>query len=453
MKFLLNDDSLSYSLTHLFTYIRLLKLGKLQSCAQRWGWASITDWLSTSSSITSATTSYSHVSCAHDVKTSTFCRFQNVTLDFSKVKYMKKSRTFEDGFFNIFAEEFKGPVDMDIPGLKLHTMSREQAVEANQQCHVFESRPVFLLSNDDIYNLGHYSDDLISMWHMLVLAGRDSRRSVLLNMDGFREGGAAGLQPHRLMEASDPDKHGPYAGYYESWFGEIWRAHDFQDRQQRVCFSELYLKPHPGVPWFWNDWGRVNECSEQAPSPLYQSFNLFMRQRWLDAYGPLSLANPGMYCFLCLFLSIFLFLYIFIHLFILIHRLRGGRGTCGGRVASHQYSQDQFALFRATHRQHTGADAGVARAAPSARHGSGLCAAAVRATGGVVAFSRRVRVDARCRNYSYHAHGVGSRSLLRPGGAAARPHAGLSGRTRLRQPGAHVRPALFPLRGCRRCHD
>ena len=42
----------------------------------------------------------------------------------------------------------------------------------------------------------------------------------------------------------------------------------------------------PGVPWFWNDWGRENECSRLSPSPLYQSFNVFLRQRLVDVYGP-----------------------------------------------------------------------------------------------------------------------------------------------------------------------
>lgn len=278
----------------LYSLSRLLKLGKRQSCAQRWGWASVTDWLSTASPMTaSSDKSYSCVSCAHDVKTSTFCRFQNVILDFSKVRYVGRSRAFDSEFFNVYAEEFTTPsIDMAIPGLQQHIMTRNQAIESNH-CDVFESRPVFLLSNDDIYNLGHYSDDLISMWHMLALSGQDSRKSVLLNMDGFRQGGAAGLESHRLMEQSDPDRHGPYSAYYESWFADVWRARDYQDRKQRVCFSEIYLKPHPGVPWFWNDWGRMNECSQLAPSPLYQSFNLFLRQRWLDEYGSLSLSNPG----------------------------------------------------------------------------------------------------------------------------------------------------------------
>jgi hypothetical protein len=70
--------------------------------------------------------------------------------------------------------------------------------------------------------------------------------------------------------------------------------------------------PVPGVPWldansnffpvalfnfcisirFWNDWGRVNECSLQGPSPLFQSFNQHLRSRWKEQFGPESLQNP-----------------------------------------------------------------------------------------------------------------------------------------------------------------
>ena len=59
-----------------------------------------------------------------------------------------------------------------------------------------------------------------------------------------------------------------------------------------VIFSEIYWPIFPGVAWFWNDWSRVNECSMQAASPLYQSFNLFLRAQWLTKYGPKSLTPP-----------------------------------------------------------------------------------------------------------------------------------------------------------------
>jgi hypothetical protein len=46
------------------------------------------------------------------------------------------------------------------------------------------------------------------------------------------------------------------------------------------------------MPWFWNDWGQVTDCSLVAASPLYQSFNLFARQKWVDKYGSASLVFP-----------------------------------------------------------------------------------------------------------------------------------------------------------------
>ena len=49
---------------------------------------------------------------------------------------------------------------------------------------------------------------------------------------------------------------------------------------------------HDQVPWFWNDWGIINKCSTVAASPLYQSFNLFIRDSWRRKYGPQSLPMP-----------------------------------------------------------------------------------------------------------------------------------------------------------------
>ena len=47
-----------------------------------------------------------------------------------------------------------------------------------------------------------------------------------------------------------PDSHGPYVGYYRSWFADVKRAVDFSG--QRVCFTGgLFVPPDPGVAWFW----------------------------------------------------------------------------------------------------------------------------------------------------------------------------------------------------------
>jgi len=123
------------------------------------------------------------------------------------------------------------------------------------------------------------------MWNMGVLTDKLLSESLLLNFDGLRPGGPAGGLPHRLMDAQSPDAHGPYIAYYQSWFGakNMVKAADFGS--SRVCFKEIYFPPVPGVAWFWNDWGIVNKCSTVAASPLYQSFNIYLRKKWMETFG------------------------------------------------------------------------------------------------------------------------------------------------------------------------
>lgn len=217
----------------------------------------------------------------------------NVMLDFSKAVPRNNVRGFSDGFINTYGSKKKNYGSYPhFPGAKHTVLEGEQAAsfKLEDHCEIVESRPTFLLSNDDIFNLGHYYNDLMGMWNMVVLANKDFADSVLLNMDGFREYGPAGGPNHRLMLASDPDNHGPYIGYYNSWFGEVKKAKDYGNK--KVCFKEIYFPPTPGVPWFWNDWGQLNDCSAQAASPLYQSYNVFMRQKWRAKYGNSSLVAP-----------------------------------------------------------------------------------------------------------------------------------------------------------------
>lgn len=122
------------------------------------------------------------------------------------------------------------------------------------------------------------------------MANRDTKESLLINIDGVRRGGPAGGESHRLMDERNPDLHGPYIDYYNSWFSEVKKGIEF--KKNKVCFKEIYFQPAPGVAWFWNDWGLVNKCSEDASSPLYQSFNLFLRERWIQMYGKESLLLP-----------------------------------------------------------------------------------------------------------------------------------------------------------------
>lgn len=69
------------------------------------------------------------------------------------------------------------------------------------------------------------------------------------------------------------------------------RGKDYTNK--RVCFKELYLPPTPGIPWFWNDWGIINKCSQSAASPLYQSFNVFLRSKWIETFGKDSLQSQS----------------------------------------------------------------------------------------------------------------------------------------------------------------
>lgn len=52
------------------------------------------------------------------------------------------------------------------------------------RCDVTENRPTFVLSNDDIYNLGHYINDVMMVWNMVTLANKSPKDSILINIDG-----------------------------------------------------------------------------------------------------------------------------------------------------------------------------------------------------------------------------------------------------------------------------
>jgi Glycosyltransferase 61 len=110
-------------------------------------------------------------------------------------------------------------------------------------------------------------------------------------MDGFRAGGPAGGPAHRIVRSSSPDDFGTFGDfYYKSWFQEIKKTIDFGAK--KVCFSELYVPPMPGVPFIWGDWSVPSECASKSSSPLYQSFNMFLRSRLVDQFGKGSLVQP-----------------------------------------------------------------------------------------------------------------------------------------------------------------
>lgn len=216
---------------------------------------------------------------------------QDVSVDFSKAKAHGGSRSFATGFLTLYGNRKQFGAFPTYPGVSINDQQQAPTV-AHGECEVYESRPAFVLSNDDIYNLGHYINDVQGIWAMTVLANRGSKESIMINIDGLRAGGPAGGGAHRLMVPSSPDTHGPYsASYYSTWFNQVYKAIDFQSK--KVCFRELYIFPLPGVAWFWNDWGRVNECSMIAASPLYQSFNVFLRQQLIDTFGTPLVGPPA----------------------------------------------------------------------------------------------------------------------------------------------------------------
>lgn len=272
----------------------LITLGKLQSCNERWGWGSFANWRNHTVQIIGGrggkpSEDASDVNCAIDIKQSTFCRSKRVVMDFSKLGSAGPSRSFGTGFYTTYGDRLSKLGKPEIPG-KLHIPDEGRVYDESRECDEVETRPTFVISNDDIYNLGHYINDVALVWNMAVLANRDTKKSLLINIDGVRRGGPAGGPAHRLMVPSKPDTHGPYLPYYASWFEEVKKGVDYGAK--KVCFREIYFQPFPGVAWFWNDWGQMNGCSVQAASPLYQSFNYFLLKRWEEAYGKDSLLSP-----------------------------------------------------------------------------------------------------------------------------------------------------------------
>ena len=95
---------------------------------------------------------------------------------------------------------------------------------------------------------------------------------------------------------------GPFESYYDSWFGELKKAINYNNK--RVCFREFYLKPEPGIGLYWNIWGQKEVgCTVAGASPLHQGLNLYIRNQWLRKYGESSLKYPGWYILLLYLLS------------------------------------------------------------------------------------------------------------------------------------------------------
>lgn len=263
----------------------VIALGHAQSCTERLGWPALEAWAAKRLEIDTRGGT-SSISCGSNVKSSTFCRFRNASVDFSRVHISGKSRSFDPGFLHLSLQNRPQPsVTGIVPGF---------ATSTNEpHCTLTEVRPTFFISHDDNFNFGHHMNDVMTLWTMISLSGRSSQASVLVNMDGLREGGPGG-SGHRLMIENDPDNLGPFAEYYYYWFGEggVVRAKDYGT--SKVCYDEVYFQPAPGLAYIWQDWFVVSACSEIGPSPLFQSFHFDIARGYRGRHGAASLRPPAL---------------------------------------------------------------------------------------------------------------------------------------------------------------
>ena len=96
-------------------------------------------------------------------------------------------------------------------------------------------------------------NDVMNLWTMITLSNYtllhskgNNRRLALLNMDGFRYGGPAG-RGHRIITPGAPDNlGGPFAAYFESWFGRGNLLTAIQYGKKKICFREIYFPITPG---------------------------------------------------------------------------------------------------------------------------------------------------------------------------------------------------------------
>ena len=210
------------------------------------GWQFLETWLNNLNGKNNHNSRNANPDCYTSMKANTFCRLTNATLEFSKVKiHAGESRSFEKGFVKTYGKGTGAKVEV-APGYFHSTKESFQHVQS--KCDVWERRPTFVLSNDDSFNLSHYINDVIMMWSMLLLSGRNGLESLMINFDGIRKGGPAGGVAHKIVKRGQPDAHGPFGLYVDSWFQEVNTAVSYG--QKHVCFSEIYFQYFPGLLLF-----------------------------------------------------------------------------------------------------------------------------------------------------------------------------------------------------------
>lgn len=233
----------------------------MRSCDEKWGWSLLKDWASNVKTVVPSTEVKqtdgtvrnigSSVKCGTNHVSAQYCKYNRVVVDFSKGLPSGQQRHFSPGFVTAYSSVpgAQNAGGVSVPGFTVEPLTSTErslaeknpgSYPARAHCDVIETRPTFIMSHDDIYNLGHHVNDVMMVWAMVVMAGRAANTSLFINMDGIRRGGPAGGPPHRLMNANNPDANTPYLGYYSSWFNQLARAVEY--KSQRVCFDEVYFQ-------------------------------------------------------------------------------------------------------------------------------------------------------------------------------------------------------------------
>ena len=203
---------------------------KVLNCNDRWGESMVRNWkLNNIPIVQSEKNSDSSLICKKSFHSS-FCTVTNGVIDFSRAEITQLRRLFQNGFVRTFGilnnKNFENNPDIFPVSGWINT---EYSAISTAKCTRWEQRPTYIMSHDDIFNLGHHIEDVANVWMMLLLSSPDGLLSfnsnqlidaLFINMDGVRRSGPAGGEFNRLMVPNNPDELGPY-NYYSTWFSEV----------------------------------------------------------------------------------------------------------------------------------------------------------------------------------------------------------------------------------------
>jgi len=253
-----------------------VKSGKNPSCDDSWGDIAIRKWRTTPlENIGCDVTKTSKVHCNKNDNMDTFCTMENVQIDFSKWKTVKRpgntdSKSFSQDFLSSDCSyKSKEPL-FPFPHLYSPKLS-------STRCDYIHNGTLLLYSHDDIRNLGHTLNDIMNIWVMLWLGqvARYSHNLNILNIDSFKLG-------HNWL-----DEPNAFFNIYRKNFNEILKGVDFQDKT--LCVQKLIIQPIPPRFFIWESWFIDLPCSFLGPSSLYQRYNLHVRH----SYGLLATPKNG----------------------------------------------------------------------------------------------------------------------------------------------------------------